>query len=103
MMDAVALHEAHPFAERLTFNEVMLKKGFDERAIPDESCIMGVDKDGKPHRFCVGNEQGEILPKFLMGARAHYFRHRMRRTYACAALTQLSSSLSRATKSSELK
>ena len=30
---------------------------------------MGVSSDGKPHRFCVGNEQGEILPKFLMGER----------------------------------
>ena len=69
MMDAGELHEAHPFTEALVFNEVMLKKDFDERAVPDGSCIMGVDKDGKQHRFCVGNEQGEILPKLLMGAR----------------------------------
>jgi len=47
----------------------MLKNQFSEKLIPDESCIMGVCKDGKPHRFCVGNEQGEILPKFLMGQR----------------------------------
>jgi len=66
MMDAAELHEAHPFTEALTFNEVMAKKEFTERAVPDESCIMGVDKDGKQHRFCVGNEQGELLPKFLM-------------------------------------
>ena len=47
----------------------MLKNQFSEKLIPDESCIMGVSSDGKPHRFCVGNEQGEILPKFLMGQR----------------------------------
>ena len=47
----------------------MLKGQFSEKLIPDESCIMGVSNDGKPHRFCVGNEQGEILPKFLMGQR----------------------------------
>jgi hypothetical protein len=47
----------------------MLKGQFTEKLIPDESCIMGVSSDGKPHRFCVGNEQGEILPKFLMGQR----------------------------------
>lgn len=45
----------------------MLKSQFNEKLIPDESCIMGVSSEGKQHRFCVGNEQGEILPKFLMG------------------------------------
>ena len=47
----------------------MLKSEFSEKLVPDESCIMGVRSDGKPRRFCVGNEQGEILPKFLMGQR----------------------------------
>lgn len=71
LMDADVLHEAHPFTEDLTFNEAMLKKQFNEKQVPDESCIMGVNREGKRHRFCVGNEQGEILPKFLMGERTN--------------------------------
>ena len=51
----------------------MLKSEFSEKLVPDESCIMGVRSDGKPHRFCVGNEQGEILPKFLMGQRTRSY------------------------------
>ena len=50
-----------------------MKSEFSEKLIPDESCIMGVRSDGKPHRFCVGNEQGEILPKFLMGQRTRCY------------------------------
>ena len=67
MMDAATLHDIHPFTEALIFNEAMVKGKFKERDIPDKSCIMGIKEDGKQHRFCVGNEQGEILPKFLMG------------------------------------
>ena len=54
-------------------SQEMLKSEFSEKLIPDESCIMGVRSDGKPHRFCVGNEQGEILPKFLMGQRTRCY------------------------------
>ena len=71
MMDADELHAAHTFTAELTFNEAMLKSQFDEAKVPDASCIFGVSiKDGKPHRFCVGNEDAEILPKFLMGKSA---------------------------------
>ena len=71
MMDADELHAAHTFTAELTFNEAMLKSQFDEAKVPDASCIFGVSiKEGKPHRFCVGNEHAEILPKFLMGKSA---------------------------------
>lgn len=66
MMTAAELHAAHPWTEGLAFNEVMVKKQFDEGLIPDDSVIQGTKADGKPHRWCVGNQEGEILPKFLM-------------------------------------
>jgi len=66
MMTEEQLHEAHPFVVSLVFNEVMKKKDFNEKNVPDEACIMGVRMDNrKTHRFVVGNEQGEILPRFL--------------------------------------
>eukprot|EP00316_Scyphosphaera_apsteinii_P003732 CAMPEP_0119319200 /NCGR_PEP_ID=MMETSP1333-20130426/48726_1 /TAXON_ID=418940 /ORGANISM="Scyphosphaera apsteinii, Strain RCC1455" /LENGTH=109 /DNA_ID=CAMNT_0007325555 /DNA_START=139 /DNA_END=468 /DNA_ORIENTATION=- len=43
----------------------MAKKQFDEKAVPDASCLLGVKEDGSQHRWVVGNEEGEILPKFL--------------------------------------
>ena len=76
MMDAETLHAAHTFTAELTFNEAMIKGQFIEAKVPDASCIFGVSiKEGKPHRFCVGNEQAEILPKFLMGKSAPDRKH----------------------------
>ena len=65
MLSASALHDEFPWTADLAFNSSMTKGQFDEKAIPDASCIMG-SKAGVEHRYCVGNEQGEILPKFLM-------------------------------------
>jgi len=59
------LHENHPFVQDITFNETMLKKEFNEKNVPDSSCLFGVKENGKEHRFVIGNEQGEILPKLL--------------------------------------
>ena len=67
MMNSRALHEMFPFTATLKFNEVLTKGQFVEKNIPDESCIFGLATDGTQHRFCVGNEEGEILPKFLLG------------------------------------
>ena len=76
MMDSDQLHAAHTFTAELTFNEAMIKGQFKEAKVPDASCIFGVSiKEGKPHRFCVGNEQAEILPKFLMGKSAPDRKH----------------------------
>jgi hypothetical protein len=83
------LHAEYPWAQALVYNESMLKADFVEKSVralvppldrcthtlaalvrrsqvPDASVIHGTTVKGGPHRFCVGNEQGEILPKFLM-------------------------------------
>merc|ERR1712170_20345 len=77
LMTAEELHAAYPWSEDLKFNETMLKKGVDEKAVKAAgakaaeegreyiSCIYGV-KNEKRFCFVVGNEAGEILPKFLM-------------------------------------
>jgi hypothetical protein len=59
------LHSEHPWTASLEFNESMLKKEIDEKEVPNESCLLGMKKDGTTHRFVVANEQGEILPKLL--------------------------------------
>lgn len=64
-MEAEDLHEEYPFTEELVFNQTMKKKDFNQKKVPDESCLIGTKKDGKIHRFVIGNEQGEILPQLL--------------------------------------
>ena len=70
MMNADELHEAHPWTAQLSFNQAQLKKEIDEKAIKKaaspSSCILGCAADGSPHSWVVGNEAGELLPKFLM-------------------------------------
>ena len=71
LMDASALHLAFPWTSDLVFNESMMKSELDEKKIkekdgaPKTSTILG-DKDGEVHRWIIGNEAGEILPKFLL-------------------------------------
>ena len=66
LMPQQKLHEKYPWVADVVFNETMTKKEFNEKLVPDESCLLGTKPDGKRYRFVVGNEQGEILPKFLM-------------------------------------
>ena len=71
LMDASALHDRFPWSAKLVFNESMMKSELDEKKIKEEggapktSTILG-DKDGEVHRWVIGNEAGEILPKFLL-------------------------------------
>lgn len=64
-MSEEGLHDEYPWVESLTFNITMTKKEFNEAKVPDASCLFGTKQDGSTHRFVVGNEQGEILPKLL--------------------------------------
>lgn len=66
LMEEEELHAKHPWTKDVVFNEVMKKGEFSEKNVPDASVIGGTKADGKPQRWVVGNEQGEILPKFLM-------------------------------------
>ena len=48
-----------------------MKKGaFSEKNVerngPEDSILYGEMANGKTHAFVIGNEQGKILPKFLM-------------------------------------
>ena len=71
LMDPSALHDRFPWTAKLVFNESMMKSELDEKKIKEEggapktSTILG-DKDGEVHRWVIGNEAGEILPKFLL-------------------------------------
>jgi hypothetical protein len=53
----------------------MRKKQFNENLVPLGSVIMGTRSDGQPHRFVVGNEEGEILPSVRYGAPASPAHH----------------------------
>ena len=70
MMTAEELHAAHPFTATIKFNLSMTKMQFNEKAVKraasPASCILGTAKDGSSHSWVVGNEAGEVLPKFLM-------------------------------------
>ena len=70
LLSATELHSEFPWTQDLVFNEQMKKGEFSEARIKDSSapvtsCIFG-HKDGKTHVWVVGNEEGEILPKFLL-------------------------------------
>ena len=70
MLSPTDLHTEFPWTEALVFNESMKKGEFSEAKIknasaPKTSCIFG-SKEGKSHAWIIGNEEGEILPKFLM-------------------------------------
>ena len=69
MLDENELHERFPWTASLVFNTEMKKGGFSEKHVPSDSYLVGSKKTkGVPveHRWVVGNEQGEILPAFLL-------------------------------------
>lgn len=69
LLSADELHEQYGFTAELVFNETMTKKEFNEKNVPPASILEGTKgKDDKieTYSWVIGNEQGEILPKFLM-------------------------------------
>jgi len=79
------LHEAYPFTSELVFNEKMQRGEFSEARVPESACFYGnkpvlmpqQNRDGEyltlperrsTHRWVVGNEAGEILPRYLESA-----------------------------------
>ena len=70
MLTADELAERFPWTDRLAFNTDMKKGAFKEKNVPAGSYLVGTkqDKGGQQieHRWVVGNEQGEILPSFLL-------------------------------------
>lgn len=84
-LTAEQLHEAYPFTSTLVFNETMQRGEFNESNVPPEACVTGSQASLLPprdhgrsdsclperrvtHRWVVGNEQGEILPRYLQNA-----------------------------------
>ena len=70
MMNETELHSEYLWTSALTFNTSMTKKEINEKSIkagnaPEASTILG-DKAGATHRWVIGNEAGEVLPRFLM-------------------------------------
>ena len=69
MLTEEQLHERFPWTAELAFNTSMTKKDVDEKTVPDGVVLLGYKTENgkeKVHRFNIGNNAGEILPKLLM-------------------------------------
>ena len=69
MLGPDELHAQFPLTQALAFNQTMTKKsGYSESAakkIPG-SVLNATKQNGRPHLWVIGNQLGELLPKFLM-------------------------------------